>query len=179
MKGKLLFQEKQTFQYTWSWWMLIAITIPLVGLFVVGIFQQLILGEPFGSKPMSDIGLLLVGAFTALLMGGILWFYQRMEIEVIIDHRSISYRFFPFVKTAKVLRKGDVTKMTVRKYRPVMEYGGWGYRSRFSKDSAMTVKGNWGLQLHFTNGKKLLLGTQKPKELEKAIEQLQGSWERE
>tara|TARA_R110000868_G_scaffold356319_1_gene617853 strand:+ start:624 stop:761 length:138 start_codon:yes stop_codon:yes gene_type:complete len=31
------------------------------------------------------------------------------------------------------------------------------------------VKGNKGLALHFTNGKKVVLGTQKPEELEKII----------
>ena len=49
--------------------------------------------------------------------------------------------------------------------------------------TAFTIKGNQSLQLHFKNGKKLLLGTQQPAELETAIRKAKGeeseeSWQR-
>ena len=57
-----------------------------------------------------------------------------------------------------------------------MEYGGWGYRISPRNGKAFNIKGSWGLQLVLSNGDKLLLGTQKPEELKKAIEQLKESW---
>jgi hypothetical protein len=59
----------------------------------------------------------------------------------------------------------------VRKYNPLTEYGGWGYRTGFGKKSgAMNVKGNIGIQIELSNGKKLLLGTQKKTEANKVLE---------
>ena len=49
------FKEKQKFTQWWLWLFLIGF-----GLFqVYGLFKQLIIGEDFGDKPMSDIGLII------------------------------------------------------------------------------------------------------------------------
>jgi hypothetical protein len=49
---KIMFREEQKFTQWWLWVILIG-----VGIFpVFGIYKQLILGEKFGDKPMSDPG---------------------------------------------------------------------------------------------------------------------------
>jgi hypothetical protein len=46
------------------------------------------------------------------------------------------------------------------------EYGGWGLRlGLFGKGTAFNVSGDIGLQLEFTDDRKLLIGTNKPDEL--------------
>jgi hypothetical protein len=66
-----------------------------------------------------------------------------------------------------------VEKSYVRTYKPIAEYGGWGLRSGiFGNGQAFNVYGNTGLQLELKNRKKLLFGTQKKYEIEKAIEQI-------
>jgi hypothetical protein len=51
-----------------------------------------------------------------------------------------------------------------------MEYGGWGYRVGGKKSGiAFNVSGNMGVQIELKNGKKILLGTRKPKEAEEAL----------
>ncbi|MBX2959059.1 MAG: hypothetical protein KF732_03800 [Flavobacteriales bacterium] len=60
--------------------------------------------------------------------------------------------------------------MYVRQYSPLTEYGGWGIRlGLFGKGTAYNVSGNKGLQLEFTNNKKLLIGTNKPNELTETL----------
>ncbi len=176
MKGRLLFQEEQAFKYTWSWWVLIIVTLPVFGSLTYGFYQQILLGDPWGNNPMSDLTMVLVTSSTFVLLGGIIWLFQVMKLVIKVDEGTLSYSFFPFVSSMKNLHKGDVAEMYIRKYDPIGEYGGWGYRTRWKKGKALNVSGKWGLQLIFPTGKKLLLGTQKPEELEQAIKQLKENW---
>nr|MBP6978828.1 hypothetical protein [Lentimicrobiaceae bacterium] len=55
-------------------------------------------------------------------------------------------------------------------YSTIGEYGGWGYRMGGKKAGvAYNISGNMGLQLELKNGKKILLGTKKPVEMEEAL----------
>ena len=55
------FKESQKFTQWWLW--LIILSINILPLF--GIYKQIILGEPFGDKPVSDVGLFLLLVLTA------------------------------------------------------------------------------------------------------------------
>jgi hypothetical protein len=59
----------------------------------------------------------------------------------------------------------------VRRYSAFSEFGGWGIRFG-SSGTAFNVSGNIGLQLEFLNKERLLIGTNKPTELTKVIEEL-------
>ena len=69
-----------------------------------------------------------------------------------------------------------------------MKYGGWGIRGNLnfhkfqigkinyktlSNTKVYSVSGNQALHLQFKNGKKLLIGTQMPYELEKALKKVE------
>lgn len=60
----------------------------------------------------------------------------------------------------------------VREYNPLMEYGGWGFRSSMKGNgNAWNVSGNKGLQIEMIDGKKFMIGTQKPEELSAVLSQ--------
>jgi hypothetical protein len=107
-----------------------------------------------------------------------IYLFQLHKLEVKVDQDSIRYRFAPYINRFRTIRKGEVKEIYVRKYQPIMEYGGWGYRIGLGKGRAYNIFGNWGLQLKFRNGKDLLLGTQKPEILKAAITKLKENWER-
>jgi hypothetical protein len=66
-----------------------------------------------------------------------------------------------------------LTKSFVRQYSPLTEYGGWGLRpGLFGKGTAFCVSGDMGLQLEFTDNKKLLIGTNKPDELTETLNKI-------
>ena len=176
MKGKVIFREEQNFRYTWSWWVLLICALPLIGGVFYAFYVQLYLGEPFGNNPASDTGLLIIGLLTCMLMLGLLWLFQTMKLTMEIDEGGIRYSFFPYIRAFLSLRKADVNEMIVRPYRPITEYGGWGYRFRLRSGRALTVSGKWGLQLELANGKQLLLGTQKPDDLQVAVNKLKQNW---
>lgn len=115
-------------------------------------------------------------SIVVIVFGIILWIFSISRLETTIDSTHIYYRFPPFVNNEKKLSSQDITELKVRTYRPIWEYGGWGYRLRLRSGRAMTVAGNKGLQLVLSNGKKLLIGTQKPEELNRAVKKLRENW---
>jgi len=176
MRGKVTFREEQYFKYTWSWWVLLICTLIMVGGILYAFYIQLYLGQPFGDHTASDTGLLIIGVSTSVLMIGLMWLFQSMKLTVEIDEGIIRYSFFPFIRSFRSLQKWDVRKVVVRKYHPIAEYGGWGYRFRFRSGRALTVSGKWGLQLELANGKQLLLGTQKPDQMQEVVDRLKQNW---
>ncbi len=178
MKGKLIFSETQTFRYTWSWWLVLVITVGLGYVFGNGLYTQLILGEQWGDKPMSDTGLIIMNVSMGSMMLVIFTLIHTMKLKIEIDAANIYYHYFPFVMRKQTISAQDVDKIYVRKYNPIWEYGGWGYRIRPGSGRALNVAGKWGLQLELKNGKKLLLGTQMPQVMQDAINQLKANWEK-
>ena len=176
MKGKLIYTEKQNFKNTFFYWLELAIALTILGGLAYGISVQIINGKPWGTSPMSDTALLITAAITFIILGGIHWLFTTMSLVIEIDAGNLYYSYFPFVSSQKTISKNDIQSLEVRKYKPIMEYGGWGYRISPRNGKAFNIKGSWGLQLVLSNGDKLLLGTQKPEELKKAIEQLKESW---
>ncbi len=176
MKGKLLYTEKQTFRNTFFWWLQAVISLGVIGAFTFGLSKQIISGEPWGDNPMSDTALIITSLGTLVLLGGIQWLFTVMNLIIEIDHRNLYYSYYPFVRSKRKVAKGDIKSMEVRKYKPILEYGGWGYRISPGNGKALNIKGKWGLQLVFKNGDKLLLGTQKKEALARAIEELKQHW---
>lgn len=165
MDKEILFSEKQKFKQCWLWLILLGIN----GLFLFGVFKQIIGGQQFGDKPMSNAGLLIVTGLTIALT--ILFINFRLDTTIKKD--GIYVRFFPFHLKFKYYNWDSLTKSFVRQYSPLTEYGGWGLRlGLFGKGTAFNVSGDKGLQLEFTNNKKLLIGTNKPDELTETLNKI-------
>ncbi|HEV2352733.1 MAG TPA: hypothetical protein VGR89_00685, partial [Puia sp.] len=56
-------------------------------------------------------------------------------------------------------------------YRPLHDFGGWGIRWG-EKGTAYTISGKFGIQLVFTHGSKLLVGTSRAREAEAVLERV-------
>lgn len=163
MNTNFLFTEKQKFTQWWLWLILLSIN----GMFLYGIYRQIILNEVFGDKPMSDEGLLFMFVFTVFLS----LFFVIMRLETKLDNEAIYVRLFPLHLKFKHFKWDELDKAYVRKYNPITEFGGWGLRLGLN-GKAYNVKGNKGLQLEFKTGKKLLIGTCKVHELDAVLRKL-------
>lgn len=91
----------------------------------------------------------------------------KLHTEVRPD--GIYVRFFPFHIHFKRFASEDLSECYARQYKPILEYGGWGIRYSIRNGRAYNVSGNKGVQLVFDTGKKLLIGSQNPEQLEAAI----------
>ncbi len=152
-----VFKEEQRFTQWWVW----VLFISLNTLFLYGIYQQLILKIPFGDNPMPNGGLVI----TAIGMLIFTLFFFSLKLKTKIDETGIYYHFPPFQLTPKKKNWSDIVTVRVIKFRPIMDYGGWGI-----KHGSYTVKGNKGIQVVFKNGEKILIGTQKENEAKRVLE---------
>ncbi|WP_053975526.1 hypothetical protein [Mangrovimonas xylaniphaga] len=153
------FTEQQKFTQWWLWLILIPIGImPLVG-----IYKQFILKEPFGDKPISDLGLMGFACFIFALVA--LFFVMKLTTR--INKSCIEMSFFPFVK--KTTKWSDIKTAQVINYGFV---GGWGIRLWTKYGTVYNMKGNKGLAIELLNGKKFLIGTQKEAELTSILKKL-------
>lgn len=157
MKGKLIYKETQTFRYTWSWWLIVALLVGIVTIQIVEV------GFEF------EEGILVAMIILGLILAVLSWLTLTIEI----DHSSIYYRFPPIVNRKKRIDKKAIKEVTVRKANTFLEFGGWGYRIGFGKSKALNIAGNWGTQIVLQDGDKLFLGSQNPEELKTAIQKFQ------
>ncbi|TVR89122.1 MAG: hypothetical protein EA411_03245 [Saprospirales bacterium] len=165
-EGKTLFSESQNFLMAFP--LLVIAMLFLNLLFLYGIVQQEIFERPFGDQPMSTTGLFLLFGFTFIITA----FLYSLRLEMHLEKDRIRVRFFPVHRSFYEFTVQQVEQCSVRKYKPMREFGGWGLRKNLRTSAkAWTVSGNSGLELVFSKGNKLLIGTKKPISLKKAMEQ--------
>lgn len=158
------FTEVQKFRQVWIWVLVSFLGVMMVGLFGYGFYKQIIHGEKFGDHPMSDTGLIITFVFVVILIVFLFFLLISAKLITEIDKRGIRYQFYPFHLRVHTISWDLIDHYNVVCYHPVKEYGGWGFRY-FKNKRAFNVSGDKGLQLILKNGKKLLIGTQKGREL--------------
>lgn len=163
-----LFHEEQRFRQPWLWWTLMfsvtAGTVPLLA----GVYQQLIRGRPWGRSPMSDGSLVLFATFVVAICAGVVALMWFARLVVVVSERALEIRFSPFHLSPREVPLARVSTVEAVTYSP-LKWGGWGIRYSF-EGKAYNVSGNQGVVLTFTDGKRLLIGSQRKDELAKAIE---------
>lgn len=170
---KVIFHEEQRLRQVFLRGMMVCLNLLVLSLFGYGIFSQVVMGRPWGNRPMSDAALVLVAAFTLLVIGGVtyLLFTARLMTEVRSD--GLYVRFIPFHRDFRKIGWSEIRSFETRVYRPIREYSGWGIRYG-SRGMAYNVSGNRGVRLELEDGKRILIGSQKADELAAAIASASG-----
>ena len=148
---KTIFYEKQQFRQVWIWMILILILLILLIPIISGVFGVFL-----------NIILLTIGYC-------FIWLFYSMKLITEIKKDGIQITFTPF--TNFIIPFNKIRSYKIRKYRPILEYGGWGIRfNRTGK--AYTVSGKIGLQIELSNGKEILIGTENPDKLLQSLNKL-------
>ncbi len=157
-----MFTESQSFK---KWWQLVIVTIPH-GIFLYGIYQQVILNVPFGDNPMPNAGLFIAESIMIILT----YFLLILRLETSITEEGIMIRFYPIHRKFRLYKWDRIEKAFVREFNPITEYGGWGFRTSMKGNGkAWTTSGNKGLQIITKDGNMFLVSTQKPEELDAVL----------
>ena len=159
------FKEEQYFRQPWLW--IVILFFPAFSLY--GIYEQVMLGNPIGDKPLSDEGVISFSILVGLGLPVLFWF---MKLKLRVSQQGLHYQFFPVHFKERLIPFEDISHYKARTYSPLKEFGGWGIRFGF-ESKAYNVKGDKGLQLELTNGRKVLFGSQDHKGLEKAMKKAQ------
>ena len=156
-----IFSESQKFRQ-WYVWLAVAIA-PII--FVWAILQQVVLGVPFGTKPSGIVVLILL----AIVFGiGFPFFLYRMGLDVQLSNVAIHMRFWPFHLKPRTFYFSDIDNAEPVTYSPLKDYGGWGIRYG-AKGKAYNVSGNQGVVITLGTGQRILIGSQRHKELSSLI----------
>lgn len=153
------FTESQHFR---QWWLVILLIFPVV-------FPVIIMFANDGGLDSEEKSSLIVVLCADSLVFWLMWF---THLKTSIDKEGVSFTFFPYINRKKLYRWEETERAYLRKYNPLGEYGGWGLKGGFKSGKAYNVSGNMGLQLVLRNGKKVLIGTRKAKEMDAFLQQL-------
>lgn len=142
------FEEVQRFRQWWVWTLLGGITL-----------LMLLAGS--AAWP----GLVVIAAISALI------YTLRLRTEVRAD--GIYYSMWPLHRSVRRIEWDEIEHREAETYRPIREFGGWGIRWAPGK-IAYSVSGNRGVRVERTDGRTILLGSQRPEALVDAIEAASG-----
>jgi len=162
------FLEVQQFRQIWVWVLILPIALYFLFSMGPGIYQQLVLGQPWGRKPVSNTTLVIVGCLSALASLGVPLLLYFIKLITRVTHDHIEVYFYPFKR--EQIPFENIVISESRTYNAISEYGGWGIRTG-RNGKAYNVSGNQGVQLELTDGKKLLIGSQRSDELAELIKQ--------
>ena len=89
----------------------------------------------------------------------------RLVTEVFADRLVVGLA--PFRRRAIPL--ADIAEAKAVTYRPLADFGGWGVRWAGSRGVAYNASGDRGVQLVLRDGRRVLVGSQRPEELALAL----------
>ncbi len=157
----MLFKEEQYFRNSKAGKFSLALIILL--------FFSLLLFDFLKQSSINGL-VIIIELATALLTFLILW---TSKLSTRLDKEKIKYRFIPYNWKIHEIKWSQVTSYQIRKYSPLKEFGGFGYRKKlFAKVDCLNVSGNIGLELKLKNGRTLLIGTQSKEKLQSFLTQL-------
>jgi hypothetical protein len=146
------FHEEQSFRQWWLW-----------ALFAIAVLPAFLIATVRGPAPVLLIAPVIVLGVGALLA------LARLVVDV--DGEEITVAFH-FLWPKRRIPISQVRRATVTKYRPFIDYGGYGVRLGF-RGWAFNVSGDEGVVVETDDGSRLMIGSQRPTELEAAIARAQ------
>jgi len=165
-----VFTETQRFN---QWWLIV---LEIFIIIIISFDLYIKISEFNSGNSDSSITSIIISLIIILAVFILLF---SMKLTMRIDETGISYKFFPLHLKSKKVVWQELSKAFVRKYNPLIEYGGWGIRGFRRKGGlrgngmAYNIKGNMGIQLEFIDGGKLLLGTQLTEKAKQTLQNYQ------
>jgi len=158
------------------------IYLSILSVLIYALINHFIMKGDFINGHTDENGLIIISIFIPLVfvIFGYLLFASKLIVE--INEKGIKYSFKPLIRKEIFIPKENIKSWEVRKYRPIVEYGGWGVKPsrkrrywnkrRNKVNNALNVRGNIGLQLTMISGNRLLIGTQRAEAIKRAMKKL-------
>ncbi len=155
------FSEFQRFR---RWWIALLLVI-LVVVFWWGFVVQIVLGNDWGNRPAPDIVVWIVWLVFGIGLPVWVW---TLGVRTIVDGSGVHIRWnlFPLHRDFPF---DEIAHQEAVTYHPVREFGGWGWRRGRQGRIGYTVRGVEGVELHLTDDRRVLIGTQRAGELASVI----------
>lgn len=135
------FREVQRFRQPWLWALLAVVAVVSV-----------VSGGPVG----------------VVVAGVVVVFMWSLRLETEVREDGVYLKLAPLHRSFRHVAWDAIESVESVRYRPLLEYGGWGIRWRPGK-LAYNVSGSRGVRLGRPDDRELLVGSQRPDELATAI----------
>jgi hypothetical protein len=153
------FREEQRF----DWYLTAMFCMPalIVG---YGLYRSVWLNQPLLS------GALLWPAFAVAVVVAV-WFLRLKLVTEVRDNGL--YICFVWLWPERTISWDQVRSVETRTYRPIRDFGGWGVRWA-ARGIVYHARGNRGARMVLASGERVLVGSQRPEELARAIAERTG-----
>jgi hypothetical protein len=158
------YHEEQHFHGALMGLLLIAMVFVVVVTVMAVFFSRPGVGAPDGGGPPVDVQLLAIAPVVVVLVASLI---SLSHLDVDVTDRGVSIAFRYLWPTRRIAFT-EIVGLEVRRYNPLLEYGGWGVRLG-PKGWGYMTSGKEGVQLRLRNGLPVLIGSSRPRELEAAI----------
>ena len=155
----MLFHEVQSLR---QWHGRIVLALPPAAVLFIAI-RQLVFHLPWGHPPMTNGSVIFL---TVLLLAV---YIRLVTVRLVTDlfpaELSVGLRGLWRSRRVPLM---SIDTATAVQYDPIKEFGGYGIRSS-SRGMAYIASGNRGVELKLVEGRKILVGSQRPDELARLI----------
>ena len=160
------FEEVQGLWRPLLWVVMAVVALTVVIVFACETLPQVHAGRPWGPAVLEDLAAL--GVILATLGIILPLLLSRFRLRVRVEPNHLQVHWVPFIYKSIPLTR--ITRWQAVTYRPLRDFGGWGIRRAWNGSIwAYTISGNRGVRLEFTEGKPLLIGSQRAEELAAAL----------
>lgn len=162
---RVLYREIQRPRQIWLWIIILFIT----AFMWYGFIQQIIFHIPIGDKPAPDIFIIIFWLIFGIIFPIFMLGWLKLTIEVRED--GLYIRYTPFhIHYRKFLFK-DIEYYQPVNYNKLKRFGGSGLRINLEGETAYNMNGNKGIEIK-VNNQTIVIGTERPEELKKAMDML-------
>ena len=159
----VVYREEQNF----DWWAYAVVVVVELALWfaVASCFET----APHHAAPTllrsleRPLGLVVLALPVVILVG-----LLHMTTEVTPSVARVWFGWIPTYR--RVVPIGTIQRLEVVNYRPLADYWGWGIRSGRDGERVHNARGYRGVRLDLADGSRLLIGSQRPEALARAIE---------
>ncbi|MFN8339360.1 MAG: hypothetical protein U0T36_10100 [Saprospiraceae bacterium] len=146
------FVEVQKFK---QWYIWLPFLAPCT-IWLYAFVKQVIFGFTVGSRPVSDTEICLIGLLIICPLWLLFW---NLKLTTTIDQNTITLELERF--TSKIIHLSNVVDYKIIEY----HFVGFGWRIGTPYGTVYNCSGNQGVQLILDDGKSIMLGSQRPKDI--------------
>jgi hypothetical protein len=127
------------------------------------VLWQVVLGHPWGRQPMSNASIVGWTVFLWLV------YFRLVTVRLVTDVRpgEVSVAMRGLWRERRI-PLGEIKSAKTVTYDPVRDWGGYGIRTT-PRGKAYIAGGNRGIRLELIKGGVILIGSERPEQLERAI----------
>ncbi len=161
MRCEYPYCEIQRFSQTWLMKLIALVDVGMILFFLYIMYQQLVLGHPFGNHPMSNTGLIVSGFIVIAISVAIFVLLYSMALIIEVRDDGIYFKLKPFHSSYNRISWNEIKDIEVVNY-GFFRYGigvhwgpGW---------KAYTLLGSSAIKIKRKEGSDIILSSIRPRE---------------